>query len=188
MNPVRIRPLQLVALVAAVVLGAAFLPACHHRIAVSNDPAQPVFKMNGADFSKYQVVKLHFVDIKTNNNEGVDLVRSAFEDSIKHHFGPHFKTVVAGDTAAAGEILMDISLDVNWGNRGARIWVGWGAGKADIQMKYELKDGATLLASLNEHDQMSGGADSRALAFAAADKWNKWFVANVLFPGSAPAK
>jgi uncharacterized protein DUF4410 len=184
MNPVRIRPLHFVA---AVVLGAAFLPACHHGIAVSNDPTKPVFKMDGADFSKYQVVKMHFVEVKTNNNEGVDLLRSAFEDSIKTHFGPHFKTVAAGDTAAAGEILMDISLNVNWGSRGARMFVGFGAGKADIQMKYELKDGATLLSSLNEHDSMSGGADSRALAFAAADKWNKWYVANVLFPAGAPA-
>jgi hypothetical protein len=180
---VRIRPLHFAA---AIVLGAAFLPACHHRVAVSNDPAAPVFKMDGADFSKYLAVKLHFVSVTTANNEGADLVRAAFEDSIKHHFGPHFKKVEAGDTAAAGEILMDVTLDVNWGNRAARMWVGFGAGKADIQMKYELKDGATLLASLNQHDQMSGGADSRALAFSAADKWNKWFVANVLFPAGAP--
>lgn len=181
----RIRPLHFVA---AVVLGAAFLPACHHGVAVSNDPAAPVYRSSDADFSKYQAVKLHFVSVTTANNEGADLVRAAFADSLKQKLGPHFKTVAEGDTAAAGEILMDITLTVNWGSQAARMWVGFGAGKADIQMKYELKDGATLLASLNEHDHMSTGADSRTLAFAAADKWNTWFVTNVLFPAGAPAR
>lgn len=173
--------------VAAVVLGAAFLPACHHGPAVSNaDPAAPVYKMAGADFTKYQAVRLHFVSVTTANNEGADLVRAAFADSLKHHLGLHYKTVAEGDTAAAGEILMDITLTVNWGSQAARMWVGFGAGKADIQMKYELKDGATLLAAMNEHDHMSTGANSQALAFSAADKWNSWFVANVMFPPGTP--
>jgi hypothetical protein len=177
--------------VAAVVLGAAFLPACHHGVTVSNDPTQPVYRKADADFAKYQTVKIHYVSIKTNNNEGVELVRAAFADSIKHEFGLHFKTVEDGDTAAAGELLMDVDLTVNWGSQAARAFVGFGAGKAAIIMKYNVKDGATTLASLDKTDTMSGGfygGNGKELAFAAADKWTKWFTANVLFPAVATAK
>jgi hypothetical protein len=186
-NPVRMSP---VTLVAAVVLGAAFLPACHHSSApaASNDAAQPIYRKADADFSKYQVVKLHFVSVTTNNNEGTDIVHTVFEDSLKKVLSPHFKTVETGDTAGPGELLMDIDLRMNWGNRGARIFVGWGAGKVGIEMKYNVKDGATTLASFDKQDQYSGGGDSRALVFAAADKWNPWFTNNVLFPTAAPAK
>jgi hypothetical protein len=183
---VRISPFTLVA---AVVIGAAFLPACHHgsALAVSNDPAQPIYRKADADFTKYQTIKLHFVSVTTNNNEGVDIVRGGFEESLKRVLSPHFKTVEVGDTAGPGELLMDIDLRMNWGNRGARIFVGWGAGKVGIEMKYNVKDGTTSLASLDKQDQYSGGGDAKALVYSAADKWNPWFTANVLFPAAAPA-
>jgi hypothetical protein len=66
-----------------------------------------------------------------------------------------------------------------------------GAGKAGILMKYHLKDTAgTLLAKLDAHDSMSGGwggGDARALAFAAADKWNTYFAQTILAPPHAAA-
>jgi hypothetical protein len=189
MNPVRISPTNLAA---AIVLGAALLPACHHSVPVSNDPTQPIYRKADADFSKFQAVKYHFVSITTSNNEGADLVRSAFEESLKHEFAPHFKTVAEGDSAGSGELLMNIALDMNWGNRAGRYWSMGMGGKAIIDIKYDVRDsGGNELAKLDRKDTFSGvgqfGGDSRALAFNAADKWNKWFVANVLFPAGASA-
>ncbi len=168
----------------AIVVGAAFLPACHHGSAVSNDPSAPIYRNSTVDLSQFSALKVHFVSVTTNNNEGVDLVKQAFMDNIKSHFSTRFKTVAEGDAAAAGEAIMDVDLTVNWGSRAARVFVGMGAGKAGIIIKYNLKDSSgNLVAKLDRTDSMSGGfygGDSKALVFAAAEKWDTYFVNTVL--------
>jgi len=170
----------------AIVVGAAFLPACHHGVVVSSDPSAPIYRSPTADLSQVQSLKVHFTSVTTSNNEGADLVKSAFLDSIKSHLGSHFKTLGEGDSAATGEAILDVDLTVNWGNRGARIFAGgYGAGRAGIVIKYSMKDSAgTLLAKMETKDTMASGADSKALVFSAAEKWNKYFSTTVL---AAPA-
>jgi hypothetical protein len=179
----------------ALVAGAVALPACGSGSSgvSTTDPAQPYYRNPAADLAATPTLKIHFVSVTTNNNEGVDLVRAAFLDSFKTKLKGRFTTIAEGESAAAGEAVLDVDVTVNWGSRGARMWVGMGAGKAGILMKYHLKDTAgTLLAKLDAHDSMSGGwggGDARALAFAAADKWNTYFAQTILAPPhAAPAK
>jgi hypothetical protein len=187
--------LRKVLLAFALVAGAVALPACGSGSSgvSTTDPAQPYYRNPAADLAATPTLKIHFVSVTTNNNEGVDLVRAAFLDSFKSKLKSRFTTIAEGESAAAGEAVLDVDVTVNWGNRGARMWVGMGAGKAGIVMKYQLKDTAgTLLAKLDAHDSMSGGwggGDARALAFAAADKWNTYFAQTILAPShAAPAK
>jgi hypothetical protein len=69
-------------------------------------------------------------------------------------------------------------------------------GRATIEMKYRLKNGAgALLAKMDATDSMSGagwsgggmGGDAKQLDFDAADKWSSYF-ANTILPKPAPAK
>lgn len=179
----------------AFVAGAVALPACGSgSSAVSTtDPAKPYYRSPTADLAATPTVKIHFVSVTTNNNEGVDLVRSAFLDSFKTKLKGHFTTIAEGDAAAAGEALLDVDLSVDWGSRAARAFVGMGAGHSTIVMKYHLKDRAGgLIAKLDANDHMSGGwggGDSRAMVFNAADKWNTYFATTILAPPkAAPAK
>jgi hypothetical protein len=189
--------LRKVLLTFAFVAGAAALPACHSGGGGSGvsttDPTQAFYRSPTADLEATPTLKIHFVSVTTDNHEGVDLVHTVFLDSLKQKLGGRFKTIGEGETAAAGEALLDVDITVNWGSRAARAFWGMGAGKAGILMKYNLKDSAgALMAKLDAHDSMSGGwggGDARALIFAAADKWNAFFATTILAPPhAAPAK
>lgn len=178
--------------IASVVIAcAAVMPACRSGShAVSTDPAQPIFRSATADFSKVQGVALHFTSVTTNTNEGTDLLKEVFLDSLRTHLSPKFGSVTEGATAPAGGAVMEVSLRVNWGSRAARAMVGFGAGRAGIEIKYDLKDASGApLAKLHTTDTMSGGAfggDAKGLVFAAADKWNRHF-AQVVLVNAPPA-
>jgi hypothetical protein len=171
--------------VVAVVAFASWLPACHHGAArVSNDPGAPVYRNPSADLSKYRGVAVHFVSVTTSNNEGVDLTRSVFLENLKSTLAPRFGEVNEGAAAPAGGLVVDVSLLVNWGSRAARVIVGMGAGRAGIQIDYDLKDAnGAVVASLHTTDSMAGGfagGDAKQLVFAAASKWNRYFADEVL--------
>jgi hypothetical protein len=180
----------------AFVAGSAALLACHGgggSGVSTTDPTQAFYRSPTAVIEATPTLKIHFVSVTTNNGEGADLVRSAFLDSLKTKLKSHYTTIIEGDSALAGESVLDVDLTVNWGSRAARAFAGMGAGKAGILMKYNLKDSAgELLAKLDAHDSMSGGwggGDAHALVFAAADKWNTYFATTILAPPkAAPAK
>jgi len=173
------------AVVASVVGALGVLPACRSGASkVSSDPNQRIYRNPTADFGKLKGLTLHFVSVTTNNNEGVDLVKSAFVDSLKTHMASKFGEVSEGDSAPAGGAVLDVSVRVNWGSRAARAIVGYGAGRAGIEINYDLKDASgSLLAKLHVTDRMSGGfygGNAKELAFAASSKWDRYFAETVL--------
>jgi hypothetical protein len=196
---VRENRLRNVLLAFAFVAGAAAVPACHSSSAApvsTTDPEKPYYRNPAADLTATPTVKFHFVSVTTNNNNGVDLVRSTFTDRLKQHLRGPFTTVTEGESAAAGEVVLDVEVAMNWGSRAGRYFsIGMG-GRATITMKYRLKDGAgALLAKMDATDSMSGagwsgggaGGDSQQLVFNAADKWSSYFAKTIL-PKPAPAK
>ena len=180
-----------VARIAMVLLAAAVaLPACRGGgYAVSSDPAAPVYRNPAVDLSQVKTVVVHYASVTTNNNQGADLVQQVFNDSLKIHLGRRFGSMSEGAAAPADGAILHVTLVVNWGSRAARMMVGWGAGKTGIDIKYEFRDAAGgLIAKMHAVDSMSSGADSRELVYAAASKWNTYFVDTVLGAGPAPAK
>lgn len=175
------RSIAAAALVAALV---AALPACRGGSPISTDPRHPIFRSAGAEFGRIRGVRLHFKSVTTHSGQGDDLVRAVFADSLRAHLAPRFGEVTEGDAAAEGGALLEVTLRVNWGSRAARYFVSFGAGRAGIDIQYDLKDPAgALLAKLHVVDTMSGGwfgGNAKELVYSAAEKWNRWFVESVL--------
>ena len=175
---------SLLLVLAAVASLATGMLACRSAPVISNDPTQRFYRNAAADFSAIKGINVHYVSVTTSNNEGLDLTRQVFTDSFKTHLGPRFGPIADGDVAPAGGALLDVTVNVNWGNRAARALAGWGAGRAGIEFKFELKDSSgQLLAKLDYADTMSGGAwggDARALVFSASDKWARYYNEQIL--------
>jgi hypothetical protein len=183
----------LVSGVAGLSLAGAVLPGCRSGGGnkVSSDPSANTYRSPTADLSQVKNVRVNFVSVKTNNNEGGDLVKQVFMDSLKTHLGRSFPDVAEGTAALPGGALLDVNVEVNWGSRAARAFAGLGAGRAGIIIKYDLNDAnRALLAKLHTQDTMSSGAwggDARALVFAAAEKWSQYFQQHVLAAPPAAA-
>lgn len=144
-------------------------------------PDAPYYRNPQADFAGIDSLTVHFQSVTTSNSEGVDLTRNEFFGSIKTHLGPRFGPVSEGTAASTpGGALLEVRVEVNWGSRAARALVGWGAGRAAITIRYELKDASgKLLSRMETTDTMSGGAfggNAKALVFNAAEKWNAFFA------------
>ena len=86
---VKEKRLRKVLLAFALVAGAVALPACGsgNSGVSTTDPAQPYYRNPATDLAATPTLKIHFVSVTTNNNEGVDLVRTAFLDSFKTNQG-----------------------------------------------------------------------------------------------------
>ncbi len=195
---VREKGLRKVLLALGFVAGAAAIPACHSSgsSVSTTDPSMPYYRSPTADLTATPTVKVHFVSVTTNNNEGVDLVRSTFTDRLKQRLRGPFTTITEGESAAAGEVVLDVEVAMNWGSRSGRYFSMGMGGRSTIEMKYRLKDGSgALLAKMDATDSMSGagwsgggfGGDAQQLVFNAADKWTTYFTTTIL-PKPAPAK
>ncbi len=167
------------------------LAGCSSISISSNDPSQPFYKNPALNCKDYDRICIDIVNVETSNQQGIELVRSTFFNSLKAYLyrSGLFKDITGKEgLSAKGKILhLKADIKVNWGNRALRGLVGFGAGSASILINYHLfeKGKDTLLAKMEARDTMSGtgwawGGNAKYLVYNAAKKWNAFFVTRVL--------
>lgn len=161
------------------------------KTTVTHDPNSPLYKADGVDFRSYDVAIIDLNDVSTNNNEGVDEVKASAQQSLETWLKQSsiFRSVKnQGDAVEGKSVIIKAKVSVNWGSRAARAIVGMGAGRATINITYNVFDSATnkLVAKMDVSDAMSGmggqawGGGAKELVYKGTEKWNKVFVDKVL--------
>jgi len=154
-------------------------------VKVTDNPSSPYFRAAGADFTGYDVAVIDLEEVKTNNDKGVDEVKSAAYQSLETWLRQSgmFKEVKDISEKYEGKaLIIKAKVNVNWGSRAARAFVGWGAGSSKINITYNVyeKGSDKLLAKMEASDGTGQGVDARVMVNRAADKWNKVFINNIL--------
>lgn len=155
------------------------------KVKVTDNPSSPYFRAAGADFTGYDVAVIDLEEVKTNNDKGVDEVKSAAYQSLETWLRQSgmFKEVKDISEKYTGKaLIIKAKVNVNWGSRAARAFVGWGAGSSRINITYNVyeKGSDKLLAKMDANDSTGQGVDARIMVNRAAEKWNKVFINNIL--------
>lgn len=159
------------------------------RIQVSPDSSSPFYRKDGVDFSSYDTAVIDFEEITTTNDKGVDIVKSMTHQSLQtwlRQSGMFSSVKDKTETDLTGKVLLlKAKVKVHWGNRAARYLISFGAGKAHIWLNYYVyeKGSTELLAKMEAHDTMSGGAfggGAKQLVYNASEKWNNFFINNII--------
>jgi len=159
------------------------------KYVATNDPSSPLYRASGVDFHKYDTVVIEMNDVTTNNNEGVDEVKMVVEGSLEGKIRQSgiFSSVANTIDGVTGKaVVIKAKVNVNWGSRAARILGPIGAGRATINITYNVfdKEANILIARMDISDVMLGyntiGGDAHIFVRKAAEKWNMVFINNVL--------
>ena len=170
---------------AALFLSVASAEARGVKVNVTDNPGSPYFRAAGADFSGYDVALIDLEEVKTNNDKGVDEVKSAAYQSLETWLRQSgmFKSVKDISEKYEGKaLIIKAKVSVNWGSRAARAFGGFGAGSARINITYNVyeKGSDKLLAKMDANDATGQNVDARVMVNRAAEKWNKVFIDKIL--------
>ncbi|MBI5971467.1 MAG: DUF4410 domain-containing protein [Deltaproteobacteria bacterium] len=156
------------------------------KVNVTDDPSSHYFRAAGADFTGYDVAVIDIEEVKTNNDKGVDEVKSAAYQSLETWLRQSgmFKEVKDKTEKYTGKaLIIKAKVSVNWGSRAARAFGSFGAGSARINIIYNVyaKGSDKLLAKMDADDATSQNVDARVMVSRAAEKWNKVFIDKILY-------
>ena len=120
-------------------------------------------------------------DVKTMQKEAPSLLAESFVTSLKK-LGP-FTEVSTGTSAPAAALVVEGKfIELEPGNRAARIWAGYGAGKSGVTAKGTVKSGGKLIAEFQQRRIGTRGKtsldimrdDAKSIGEDIAKFLNKW--------------
>ena len=103
---------------------------------------------SASDLNSYKVIQVADTKITSDEaNSGAveanNRIKSFYSESVSKSLTSVNKAVVSSQSASSGALVLESRVDIHYGSRALRYWVGFGAGKGHATITLTGKDSVT---------------------------------------------